>query len=373
MSKDKIKIYFLELLLFFFLLFALFESNIITRSILALVLFVYMFVCMFLLKKRNILPIYHKQVMILMSIFSFIYLAVFYLMGLYFGYYEATVKLSLWSVWNYIIPLTIIIISSEIIRHIFLSQKSKRPKVLVFLIMVLIDLIIYTGVYDLNNLSDFLTVIGFIFFASVACNLLYNYVSVRFGYKGIIIYRIVTALYVYFIPIIPDIYIFFRSVLRMVYPYMIYLVLDYTYAKRHLIADYVDQRKKVINTTILVIIATLISMLVSCQFRYGIIVIGSGSMTGALNKGDATVFEKYDNQVIEEGDVIIFSNGGIRIIHRVIDIKEVNGQYRYYTKGDANMQMDEDYITKKDIVGVTLFRIKYIGYPSIWIKNIFSR
>lgn len=371
MNKDKFKIYVLEFVLFLFLLFALFESNIITKSLLACFLLIYMFICMIFLKKRQILPIYHKQVLILMCVFAFIYLAVFYLMGLYFGYYEATVKLSLWSVWNYIIPLSIIIISSEVIRHILLSQKGKKPKVLVFTIMVLIDLIIYTGVYDLANLSDLLAVIGFIFFASVACNLLYNYISIRFGYKGIIIYRMFTALYVYFIPIVPDIYIFFRSVLRMVYPYMIYLVIDYTYAKRNLIADYVDQKKKVVNMTILVIFATLISMLVSCQFRFGIIVIGSGSMTGTLNVGDATVYERYDNQEIEEGDVIIFNSGGIRIIHRVVDIKEINGQTRYYTKGDANIEMDEDYITEKDIVGFSLFRIRYIGYPSIWIKDIF--
>lgn len=331
-----------------------------------------MFILIFFLKKRSILLIYHKQVLILMSLFSFIYLAIFYLMGLFFGYYEAPVKLSLWSIGNYVIPLTVIIICSEVIRHILLSQKGKKPKVLVFAIMVLIDLIIYTGVYDLNNLNDFLTVIGFVLFASVACNLLYNYISVRFGYKGIVVYRIATALYAYFIPIIPDIYIFFRSILRMIYPYMIYLVLDYTYAKRHLIVDYVDQRKKVISTTVLVIFATLISMLVSCQFRFGIIVIGSGSMTGALNKGDATVYEKYNNQSIKVGSIVIFNDDGIRIIHRVIDIKKINGELRYYTKGDANAQMDEDYITKKDIVGISLFKIRYIGYPSIWVKDIFS-
>lgn len=372
MNKDKLKIYILELLLLLFLLFTLFESNIVTKLILAIFLFAYMVICIIFLKKRQILPIYHKQVLILMCLFSFIYLAVFYLMGLYFGYYEAPVKLSLWSFWNYIIPLAVIIISSEVIRHILLSQKGKKSKVLVFAIMVLIDLIIYTGVYDLNNLDDFLTVIGFILFASVACNLLYDYISIRFGYGGIIVYRMATALYAYFIPIVPDIYIFFRSVLRMVYPYMIYLILDYTYAKRHLIVDYVDQRKKVVGTTILVVCATLVSMLVSCQFRFGIIVVGSGSMTGALNKGDATIYERYDKQVIKEGDVVIFNDGGIRIIHRVVDIKKINGELRYYTKGDANAEMDEGYITKKDVVGITLFRIKYIGFPSIWIKDIFS-
>lgn len=372
MNKDKFKVYILEFLLFFFLLFALFESNIINRSILALVLFIHMFLCVFLLKKRNILPVYHKQVMIVMFVFSFIYLAVFYLMGLYFGYYNSSVQLTWWSFWNYILPLSVIIVSSEIIRRILLSQKGKKPKVLVFLIMVLIDLIIYTGVYDLTNLNDLLAVIGFILFASVACNLLYNYTSIRFGSKGIIIYRLVTVLYAYFIPIIPDVYIFFRSILRMIYPYLIYLVLDYTYAKRNLIVDYIDQRKKVISTTVLVIIATLISMLVSCQFKFGILVVGSGSMTGAINKGDATIYEKYDGQKINVGDVIIFKDGGLNIVHRVIDIKEINSQRRYYTKGDANQKMDDGYVVEKNIEGISKLRIKYIGYPSLWVRDIFS-
>ena len=371
-NRDKLRIYILELLLLVFLLFALFESNIISKTILAIILLVYMFICKFFLKKRKTLPIYHRQVTILMFVFAFIYLAVFYLMGIYFGYYEASVKLSWWSLYKYIIPLTIIIITSEVTRYILLSQKSNKPKVLVFTIMVFIDLIIYTGIYDLSNLDDFLTVIGFILFASVACNLLYNYMSIRFGYKGIIIYRLITVLYVYFFPIIPDVYVFFKSVLRMIYPYLIYLILDYTYSKRNLIADYVDERKRVLRTTILVVFATLIAMLVSCQFRFGILVVGSGSMTGALDKGDATVFEKYDNQKIHEGDVIIFDKNDTRIIHRVVDIKEINGKIRYYTKGDANPQLDDGYVTSKDILGITKFRIKYIGFPSIWIKDIFS-
>lgn len=372
LSKDKVKIYVLELLLLCFLLFALFESNVVSKTVLAIVLLVYMLMCSFFLPKRKTLPIYHRQVLVLMFVFAFIYLAVFYLLGLYFGYYEASVKLSFWSLYKYIIPLVVIIISSEVIRYILLSQKSNNSKVLVFFIMVLIDLIIYTGIYDLSNLDDFLTVVGFIFFASVVCNLLYNYISVRFGYKGIIVYRLITVLYAYFFPIIPDIYIFFKSVLRMVYPYLIYLILDYTYSKRNLIADYVDNRKKVLNTTILVVIATLIAMLVSCQFRFGILVVGSGSMTGTLDKGDATVFEKYSNQTVHEGDIIIFNRDNTRIIHRVIDIKQINNERRYYTKGDANSQIDDGYVTSKDILGITKFKIKYIGYPSIWIKEIFS-
>jgi positive regulator of sigma E activity len=109
-------------------------------------------------------------------------------MGLYFGFERSKIVLSIWSIFRFIIPLTIIIISSEIIRNIFLSQKliigikSKKVNASLFLTyisMVLVDLLIYTGVYDLNNLDDFLLALGFVLFASLSCNLLFNYISKR--------------------------------------------------------------------------------------------------------------------------------------------------------------------------------------------------
>lgn len=184
--------------------------------------------------------------MILISFFAIIYLAVFYLMGIYFGYYNSTVKLSVWSLCNYIIPITIIIISSEIIRYVFLSQKAKTSKLVAFLSMILIDIIVYSQVYDLTKLDDFLAMMGFVLFASISCNLLYNYICNRFGAKPIIIYRLITTLYVYIIPIVPDIYLFFRSVLRMIYPYIIYMVLEYTYSKTNFVSNYQDRKKKLL-------------------------------------------------------------------------------------------------------------------------------
>ena len=115
-----------------------------------------------------------------------------------------------------------------------------------------------------------------------------------------------------------------------------------------------------------------VTMLISCQFRFGVLVIGSESMTGAINKGDAVVFEKYNKEKLQKDQVVIFKKDDILVVHRIIRIKNVNGQYRYYTKGDANQKEDESYITSKDIVGVTKFRIQYIGYPSLWMRDIFS-
>ena len=88
--------------------------------------------------------------------------------------------------------------------------------------------------------------------------------------------------------------------------------------------------------------------------------------------GDATIFVKYEKQTIKKGDIIVFEKNGLQIIHRVIDKKNINDSIRYYTKGDANKNADNYYLTENDIIGISKIRIKYIGYPSIWIKEIFT-
>lgn len=382
MKKNIVKLYVLQLLLMITLFIALIVANKVNYIILALILLIYAVIISINFKKKKILSTNKKQVNFLMIGFSLIYLGIFYLLGLFIYNFSASpILLGFKSLYRYIIPLIIIIISSEIIRFSFLSQDAKirifkvnvdLVKVITFINMVLIDLVIYTGVYDITDFNEFLTVIGFILFASISCNLFYNYVSTRYGKIGIIIYRLITILYIYLIPIIPNMYIYFRSFLRMIYPYLLYLILEHTYSKTDFVVSYSDRRKNILNITILITIMVLTTMLISCQFRCGILVIGSDSMKGSINKGDAIIFESYNNQEIKKEQVIIFNKGNINLVHRVIDIKNVNGQLRYYTKGDANKEIDTGYITNKDIVGISKFKIVYIGYPTIWVKELFS-
>lgn len=380
MKNNKIKICILELLLIIILFFALFASNIITRSILSIIMFFYMLVVYHLLKKRNIASLYKKQATLLMFIFSGIYLGTFYLMGLYYGYVQSKVLFSTWTFSTFIIPLTLIIVSAEIIRNVFLAQnfvlevKNKKLNVsliMTFISMVLVDLVIYTGIYNLTNLDNFLTMIGFVLFASLSCNLLYNYITVRFGCVGIIIYRLITTLFVYIIPITPDVYLFFRTFLRMLYPYLIYIVLEKFYASHEFVVAYKEKQKNFIWNTVLIVIATLFIMLISCQFRYGILVVGSESMTGAINMGDAVVFESYEGQLLQTGQIILFDYNGIQTVHRIVEIKKINGKVRYYTKGDANKDMDNNYTTEEEIQGIVKLKVKYIGYPTIWLRSLF--
>ena len=153
---------------------------------------------------------------------------------------------------------------------------------------------------------------------------------------------------------------------------MIYLVLEKLYSKNDYSIGRNEKKKELFGNTFLIVISALLVMLISCQFRYGIIVVGSGSMTGTIDKGDAVIFEKYDNQEIQVGQVIIFDYNNIQTIHRVVDIQKVNGEYRYYTQGDANSRKDDDYRIAEDIYALVDLRVKYLGYPTLWVRDLFS-
>ena len=371
MKSEKIKIYVIEIALIIFFLLAMIFNKVITRQILAIVLLVFMGITTLLIKTYKTDLTNKRQIILLLTGIGVIYVAVLYLIGIFAGFYNATVKLSLWSIWKYIIPYIVIIISSEMIRKKIVLKEDKISKIIILVIMVMLDVILTTNIYNLNTAKDYFTLVSFVIFASIANNLLFNYIEIQYrNAKAIIIYRIITTLYVYVFPIIPDLYIFLESIIKMVVPYIIYIILENVYSKQKLVVTIETRKKERIISTIVCIITVIIVMLISCKFKYGVLVIGSGSMTGTINKGDIILYEKYKNtDDIKVGNIIVFYEDDIKVIHRIIDQKLMGEETRYYTKGDANQKQDEGYRETKDIIGQVKARIPYMGWFTLWIND----
>ena len=76
---------------------------------------------------------------------------------------------------------------------------------------------------------------------------------------------------------------------------------------------------------------------------------------------------------INTGDVIVFTREEMKVVHRVVAVKNINREFRYYTKGDANQMQDEKYVTKDSLLGKVMFKIKYIGKPTLWLHDVFDK
>jgi len=91
------------------------------------------------------------------------------------------------------------------------------------------------------------------------------------------------------------------------------------------------------------------------------------SMVPNINPDDVIVDITVKNpESIKIGDVITFVSSasltqGMTITHRVIDIKVENGEYLYYTKGDANLSQDIAPAKFKNVLGKVLFKVPKLG------------
>ena len=370
MKTNKKIAYTIEILLLVTLLICAFFISSNTRYVLSIIVLIFSIGVPFFIKKENIPYTSKNKVKITMIIFAILYVVLFYTLGIYTGFYNSLIKFTINNIFRYILPITIVIVGTEIIRNKLLVLNTKISYLLVMLITVGIDVLLYINIYNLQILSDFLIVCGFLIFSSISTNLLYNYITVRYGKSSIIIYRLITTLFIYIIPITPNVYVYFRTFVRIIYPFLIYLHIDTRYNPDREIERRVDKKNQYIFLTILFTILTSLIMLISCKFTYGAIVIGSGSMRQELDKGDIVVFK--NNKEINKGDIIVFQKENIKVVHRVVKIVSKGNEEMYYTKGDANSTMDEGFVTKDKVYGRVLFKIKYIGRPTIWLREQFS-
>ena len=371
MKIDRIKAYSFEILLLLILLFCTFTSSSNTKFILMVTSFIGAIVLSFMLKKEPNTYTNKKNVFWVMVLFAIFYIALFYILGIYTGYFKSLYPFSVKTILNFIIPISVNIVCSEIIRNKLLTVDTKTSKILTIIIMTMMDVLLYLYIYDITKIMDFLAIVGFLFFSSLASNMLFNYINPRYGKKGIIVYKLITTLYMYILPVVPDVYMFFRTFMRMVYPLFIYLYLEnyYNTDKEQVLVK--DKKKTYASYALTFIIIIPLILLISCKFLYGALVIGSGSMKGSLDLGDVVIFNSSMKD-LKVGDIIVFKKDDIKIVHRISKIKYAHNRYEYYTKGDANQYTDDGYVTQDDLLGKVVVKIPKIGMPTLWLREQFK-
>ena len=326
------------------------------------------------IKKRSILSMNKDQVLMIISAIAVAYLMLYYLTGLKFGFERNAYALKMGTFLSHCLPAAAIIVASEIFRYIIRSQDDRATDLMCYLSCVLAEMIAHsTATVALSTFNNFMDLIAQAMFPAITANLVYHYLSKRYGFYPNIVYRAVTTLYLYLIPYTPAMASSLYAFVKLLVPLAIFIFIDSLYEKKIRYALGKKSKLEIPITILAVTIMLSIVMLVSNQFGHGMLVIATESMTGELNKGDAALFEKYDDQTIEEGRVIVFKDGKSMIVHRVDDIQIINGITRYYTKGDANEKRDAGFITDSNIIGIVNFKIPYVGYPTLWLRSLFSR
>ena len=371
MTKDRKKLYIVTALLAAAFLLVLFvQEDLLQRTVLAATSIVFCVAAILLIKKRSAPELEWRQLAWLLPTTGVIVLLAYYLLGLTLG----IIKLSLPPSYLYarVIPTIVTVIFAEILRRVLLSQKNKAVTVISFIAFIVSDVAMLSTGDAFGSSKAFIDLFGMTIFPAVTANIFYHYISSKYGPVPVILYKILMTCYQDIIPLKPALPSAMLAFLKIALPIVILFAIRFLYERRRFAVSKQNVYVRVATTCILILIMLLSVMLISCRFRFGLLVIATESMSGTIDKGDAIVYEKYDNRPLVEGQVIVFEKNGRTTVHRVVEIKNVNGENRYYTMGDANPTRDTGYITSQDIVGTTDLTIKYIGHPSLWIRQIFK-
>ena len=320
-----------------------------------------------------------------MSFYVFIYVIAFllltYMLGLFLGFTSNVYKLNLTNLFHNIIPYALLIIIAEVLRYEIIrkGEGSTLAYILIVFILTNIDLCLFRNIYDLSNGDGQIKYICVIVIPNLFKNVILMYFTKHGGVYPSLIYRLVLDLKLVIVPIFPNFGSYFECIINTTLPVLMAFVIHFNLKKfedEHENIDVKGSKKiKFIVITIILSIVIFINILVSCTFKYGMMAIGSNSMVPEFARGDAILYERIDDDTqLEIGQIIIFKKDKKTVVHRLIEIVDIgNDEYIYYTKGDANADPDGYPIERKDIIGISKIRIKYIGFPSVALGELINR
>ena len=378
MLSDKKRLYIISSSILAALLLTLFAPMGSGRIIAAILLLPAAIISFLLIKKREALSINSKQVLLIISVIGLLYFSFYYVSALFFGFTKTGYGINKLDILlEYIIPIAVIIVAVEVIRHVLCLQRSKIATALAYLIALCSEILICATIPAITNMATFMDVVGLTLFPGILYNLFFNYLTRRYGIWPIIIYKAFNVWAFYLIPYGSAISYTLLGFLNLILPIVMYLFIDTLYERKRKYALGNTSRFVRITSRILTVIVVIIMvgtmMLVSNHFKYGSLVIATESMTGELNKGDVIIFESYEGEKVKEGQVIVFEKNKSMIVHRIVEIEIINGTAYYYTKGDANEDRDAGFITSGNIVGTVNYKLPALGYPTLWIRSLFKR
>lgn len=323
---------------------------------------------------------YKKDVLLNIIIFLLMYYFITYFLGLFSGFVKSSYSLSFINIIKNTFPVIALILISELMRYVLFNKTKRNLPCLIIgcLLFVMVDVNTMVHIYDVKTALGITKMICLVVFPSITKNIFLTYLTMKVGYKNGIIYRLITELSTYLLPIFPDFGEYINVLLKTVLPIAIMARLNNMfnyYSVRKIKDSRYNNRKLVLYSVITFALLTIV-LLTSGLFTYQALTIGSGSMSPAIEKGDVIVLKSMKNEEarkIKKGDVLVYNHDNKIIVHRVIK-KSNNGEtISFKTKGDYNNAKDSWTVKQEDVIGIVKFRIRWIGMPTVALNELLNK
>ena len=318
-----------------------------------------------------------KEVIQYILIAVIIYILTYMISGLFITFgnnpYFTTVKGFLINLWMF----GTVIISKEYIRYRLINNVYENDKkeiaILVSLIYIIIEIELNKYINTKITLLFALKDICQNLIPLIAKNVLYSYISMKSDWKPASIYELFTKLYLWLSPILPNAPWIMVAIIETTIPTILFFYIRYANSKN----SEIKSRQEIENVNPKNSIPLVVLVILVIWFTIGVfpvkpIAVASGSMEKELYVGDVVIVKKCNANDIVNGDIIQYQMKGYTVIHRVIEKKQKNGEYYFTTKGDNNPSEDKESVKEDQVLGKVIFKVKYLGYPAIWLNILQS-
>ena len=367
MKKDKVGYYFYSVLLL--IAVAMFKNFYLYLGTWLILAFILVLRCGFprdkSILKNNIIRL------VIISLFS--YFIITYGLGMITGFSKNIFNLKIKMIFINTISPFIAITCQEIIRFVFAknSQYNKKKYIFLTIILIILDIAMSFNMSYLNNNELLFIFIMKLVLPRIAFHSLYSYISYKTSYVPVLIMRYVLELNIYFLPFFPNLGNYIDAVIGIVYPAVVYFLIYSSMKTYDTDNKYIIKVGRRFIVYPLIVILAFLVFLVSGFGKYTMVAIASGSMEPVYERGDAVIYEKRkDFNNFEIGNILAFTVNKTLVTHRIAGIDKRNGKYVFVTKGDNNQEIDSYLVKEEDVKGIVVYKISYLGMPTIWVQEM---
>ena len=268
-----------------------------------------------------------------------------------------------------------ILIAKEYVRYKLINNVYEKDKNKIAMIITVIYVII--DIEMTRFIGTNITVFSVVKYAiqtvmpNIAKNVLFSYIAINGNYMASIIYQLITNLYFWISPILPNAPWVMTAIIDITIPVILFLYIRFVKNKLNILRN----RKNIMNSNPRNMIPFVLAIILAIWFAIGIfpikpVAIASGSMEPELHIGDVAIIQKCNVNDVNVGDIIEYQMEGYTVIHRVVEKIQRKGEYYFVTKGDDNNSPDVDEVREDQLIGKVVFKIRYLGYPAIWLHIV---
>ncbi len=318
---------------------------------------------------------FKKEIMEYTIIATLVFIIVYMLSGLFVTFGQNPYNTTPIGLLNNLWIFGTVLVAKEFVRYKLINNTYEKDKkkiaIMITVIYVIID-IEFTRFIG-TNITVFSIVKYFIqsIIPNIAKNVLFSYIALNGTYIASVIYQLVTNLYYWISPILPNAPWVMTAIIDTTIPVILFLYIRYVKNK----LDIFKNRENIINSNPRNIIPLVVAIILAIWFAIGIfpikpIAIASGSMEDELYVGDIAIIQKCNANDVNVGDIIEYQMEGYTIVHRIIEKTQRNGEFYFVTKGDSNNAPDKEEVRENQLIGKVIFKIRYLGYPAIWLHIV---